>query len=441
MTDDEPSKTNEMDGATDDEANRLTSRREVLQAVAFVAIADDDLTGPNIPKWQQDGAGVTGAESTGLVPRQLVTSVAGEGATRFGTAVDLADGTAIVGRPPNSDGAPRAIGKVAVLSTESGGWSRQTTLEPEAETDDGDFGAAVSIDGDTAVVGAPLSGVPAGPHGGSATVFERSDGGWREATSLRRDVTAGVDRFGASVSVNADTAIVGAPTDTTERGFRTGSASVFSRSDESWSREQTLIPPEGIDHFGRAVALNGDVAVVGARQTESAPLDSGVAFVYERSGGRWSLQAKLGAGGSDNDDGFGTDLAIERDRILVGAPTATTAAGANAGKANVFVRSAGTWTQEGRLLDENGMTNDQFGSAVALSNGTALVGGKSIDGPVVFTRSAGLWTRELTLPGQGKDGRRRRVDVALDGGRALVGSDTVVNGPGRNEGLVEVFEP
>lgn len=441
MTDDDTSTTHETDEATTDETTLLATRRELLQAGAVAALLGEELAGPTISDRQRAGVGATDAGASRLVPRRLATSIGGGGEARLGTAVALADETAVVGRSPGAEGVPDATGRVSVVTSKAGEWSRRATLAPETDADVGGFGTAVSVDDDTVVVGAPLSGVPAGPHGGSAAVFERREGGWQWATTLRATVSGGVDRFGAAVTVDGDTALIGAPAATAERGGKPGAVSVFSHSQGSWTQTGTLVPEDGIDRFGRAVALDGDIAVVGARQTGTAPMDSGVAVVYERAGGRWVRQASLVPGGADRDDGFGAALAVDRGRVLVGAPTATTTAGTSAGTAHVFVRAVRGWTHQERLVAENGLTNDRFGAAVALSDGAATVGDHSSDGPAVFTWSPGGWSRAATLASDGTDGRRSGIDVALDAGRALVGSEYGDTGQGRSGGHVEVFEP
>ena len=188
------------------------------------------------------------------------------------------------------------------------------------------------------------------------------------------------------------------------------------------------------DVFGCSVAISGDTALVGACSHDD---DQGVAYVFVRSGTTWTQQAEL----SDPDDDpsgfaqssyFGSSVALDGDTALVGAPFYSTNSGAgNQGAVEVFVRSATTWTQQAVLVAGDGSNNDEFGSSVALSGGTALIGAPDkTDGSnaeqgaaYVFAQTgSSTWTMqgELTVAA-GVAGERFGSSVALDGDTALVG--------------------
>lgn len=346
-------------------------------------------------------------------------------------AVGLGGKTAIVGAPPGP-GTAESVGRAVVLARSRGGWTRRTTLSPD--DDSGQFGSAVALDGDTAVVGAELGSDPAGGLAGSAAVFTRNGGAWQRQTTLRAPDPSGVDLFGTAVDVAGDTVLVGASGATAGDGRDSGAAFVYARSGDSWRRTANLVPSgEGTTDFGRAVALDGDTAAVGARRAGLEPGDSGVVFVFGRRGGGWHEQAELVAGGDDRNDGFGTALAAAGGRVLVGAPAETNDVGTAAGGAYVFARRNGRWRREATLRDDSGSGNHRFGAAVALDGEVALVGTGLGRGPIVFGRSEGGWAQEKTLR---TDGDGAPV-VALDGLRAVVGT----GGRPDLEGSVEVFEP
>lgn len=446
MTDD-TTETDETNGPTDDEAELRTSRRELVQAVAVAAMIGGDIPVPTVAEWRKT-TGKTGAKSSGLVPRQLATSISGEGATRFGTTVDLADGTAVVGRPPSTEAATPATGHVAVVTSETGRWSREATLEADTRSPGGDFGAGVAADGDTVVVGAPLSGAPVGPHGGSATVFDNRDGAWQRVTTLTGHATEGVDRFGEAVSIDTDTVIVGVPGATMGRGPGNGAVAVYTRESDGWSRTTTLMPPsEGIEAFGREVALDGDLAIVGARATVDAHGPAGgVAVVYRRTHGVWVKAAILRPEPTEDSqsmagsDGFGATVAIDGPRVLVGAPDASTSKGRHAGAGYVFSRTGAGWRQDATLQAPDGGADHRFGANVDLRDSIAVVGTAFGRGPVVFTRSGSTWRHETTLtiasttPG-------RETAVTLGREIAIVGAPAMATADDDASGILEVFHP
>jgi len=152
------------------------------------------------------------------------------------------------------------------------------------------FGESVSVSGDTAVVGA-LFDDDAGSQSGSAYVFVKPAGGWAgsltETAKLTASDAAASDFFGESVSVSGDTAVVGARFDgdacPSNINCHSGSAYVFTRSGGIWTEQAKLTASDAVagDQFGGAVTVSGGTAVVGARLDDDAGSQSGSAYVFE----------------------------------------------------------------------------------------------------------------------------------------------------------------
>ncbi len=172
-----------------------------------------------------------------------------------------------------------------------------------------------------------------------------------------------------------------------------------------WNQEVFLKASNGDeeDYFGNSVAISGDTAVVASRyessnqssvtngETSSADNNAtraGAVYVYRRKGTSWIQEAYLKAPNPDALDYFGTSVAISGDTIVVGAPgessnqnTVTNGSTAssnnsatNSGAAYVFKRTGSTWAMEAYLEAANADANDAFGSSVAISNDTVVVG-------------------------------------------------------------------
>ncbi|HVM55185.1 MAG TPA: hypothetical protein VM262_18515, partial [Acidimicrobiales bacterium] len=192
-------------------------------------------------------------------------------------------------------------------------WFQQAKLTA-ADAAGGDrFGVAVAVSGDTAVVGANAADTPAGSNVGSAYVFVRSAGTWALQAKLTATDAAAVDNFGISVAISGDTAVVGAYLDSTLAGSNAGSAYVFVRSAGTWAQQQKLTAADAAagDRFGISVAVSGDTAVVGAYLDDApAGMDSGSAYVFVRSAGTWAQQQKLAASDADAGDRFGIAVAV-----------------------------------------------------------------------------------------------------------------------------------
>ena len=285
------------------------------------------------------------------------------------------------------------------------------------------FGYSVAVDGGTAVIGAPYD-----DDKGSAYVFVRAaDGTWRQQAKLTASDGAAEDSFGYSVAVADGTAVIGAPDDD-DKGNSSGSAYVYVRAaDGTWSRQAKLAASDGAaeDSLGFSVSLDGGTAVIGAKNCDPVTfLCSGSAYIFVRSAGStWNQQAKLAASGGSANEVFLRSVSVSGNIALIGADGYDDQ-GFPSGAAYVFVRSpSGTWSQEAKLSTSDGNENDSFGSSVAVDGNTALIGTNFSGSAYVFVRSAdGTWRQQakLTAGDAGLD-YYAFISVAVDGDTAVIG--------------------
>ncbi len=206
----------------------------------------------------------------------------------------------------------------------------------------------------------------------------------------------------------------------------------------SFEEDQQLIGA-GQDHqFGSAVDTDGTTLVVGAPGFPGAAGNgSGAVFIYIRSASGWTQQQQIEASDAAAFDGFGTSVAVDGDRLIVGSPFDDTLAGVDAGSAYVFERTGSTWTQEQKLEDITPNAGNEFGTAVDISGTTAAVGapgdrsGTFDSGTVsVFTRSGTTWSLQATLVAtDNATGDAFGSAVVLEGDTALVGAPDKAGGP------------
>ena len=177
----------------------------------------------------------------------------------------------------------------------------------------------MSIFSDYALIGAYGDG-DNGSYSGSAYVFHRSGSTWSQQAKLIASDGAAFDWFGHSVSISGDYALVGAPDDD-DNGSNSGSAYVFQRSGSTWTQQAKLIASDGAadDRFGFSVSISGDYALVGAYGDGDNGSASGSAYVFQRSDSTWTQQVKLKASDGAADDVFGYSVSISGDCALVGA--------------------------------------------------------------------------------------------------------------------------
>ena len=288
-----------------------------------------------------------------------------------------------------------------------------------------ELGGSVAVSGDTAVVGARRDD----NYTGAAYVYRRTAGVWAKEQKLTGTTTAEFRYFGNYVAVDADTIAVGAWGDA-EKAQNAGAVHVFTRTGTTWTQQQKLFAPDFAagDRFGYSVAVSGDTLVAGATEDDAA---TGSIYVFTRSGGTWTFQQKLTATPTATTRSFGWAVAIEGDVIVCGTPNDDVTA-TNAGGAWVFRRSAGVWTQEARLQASDGVATGFFGAAVAISGDTVLAGSWGdnafVGSAYVYVRNGGTWSEQQKLTGFNRfGGQYFGVAVGLEGDTAVIGA------PGDNE--------
>ena len=282
---------------------------------------------------------------------------------------------------------------------------------------------------------------------------------------------AASDKFGASVAVSGDTAIVGATSANSDKG----AAYVFVRSGTTWTQQAQLTASDGAasDNLGVSVAISGNTAVVGATGHNSS---RGAAYVFVRSGTSWSEQQKLTASTAQANDFFGSSVAIDGDTVVVGARSIKTsggffnvgessersnriqlrslssAGGNSKGAAYVFVRAGTTWSQQQKLTASDGANGDRFGVSVAISGDTVVVGAdvnaSNLNSTLpygaiyVFVRSGTTWSQQAKKSTSADQGRFGSA-VTISGDTLVVGAgvEDILIGPpvGSDLGAVYIF--
>lgn len=363
----------------------------------------------------------------------------------FGWSVSLFGNTALIGAAYDSDNGLGA-GSAYVFIYNGTTWAQQAKLLPPDGAQGYYFGYSVSLSGDTALIGEPYD-AQNGCNSGSAYIFIRTGTIWVQQEKILPSDGAAGDNFGFSVSLDGDTALIGALSDN-DNGDLSGSAYIFSRSGVSWTQQQKLIASDGasFDRFGCSVSLDLDTALVGAYWGDGNEVDSGASYVFIHTDTTWMQQAKLLASDGAADDLFGYSVSLDGDTALIGT-YADDDNGPSSGSAYMFIRTGTTWTQQQKILASDGATFDFFGISVALSDNTAFIGamqnignGQYSGSVYVFIRSRNTWVQQTKLlASDGKGGDCFGCSVSLDSNRALIGAFWDDDN-GNDSGSVYVFK-
>ncbi|MBL9146725.1 MAG: choice-of-anchor D domain-containing protein [Verrucomicrobiaceae bacterium] len=404
----------------------------------------------------------------------------------FGYSVAVSGDTVVVGAWSENSNATGVNGNQADNSAADAGaayvftrsgttWTQQAYLKASNAEAGDNFGYSVAVAGDTIVVGAwnedsSATGVNgnqadnSATNAGAAYVFTRSGTTWTQQAYLKPSNAETGDSFGYSVAVAGDTVVVGARyedsnatsingNEANNSALASGAAYVFTRSGANWTQQAYLKASNtnAGDWFGWSVALWGDTVVIGARSQAG----SGAAYVFTRSGTTWTQQAFLKASIIGSGDEFGISVAVSGDTLVIGASGEdSNATGVNgnqtdnsasfAGAAYVFTRIGTTWTQQAYLKASNTGAGDRFGTSVAVSGDSVVVGAWNEDSNATgingaqadnsaadagaayfFTRSGTTWTQQTYLKASntGTDDQFG-ISVAVSGDTVVVGANT-----------------
>jgi hypothetical protein len=245
---------------------------------------------------------------------------------------------------------------------------------------------------------------------GAAYVFRRGEAGWEQEAYIKASNTESSDQFGYSIAISGDgdTLAVGANLEASSSpgingdqsdnsALATGAVYVFRRDNGNWNQQAYVKAsnPDGGDVFGYQVALSfdGDTLAVAAQGEDSAASGvnydeinndtggAGAAYVFIRNDGEWSQQAYIKSANPEENDLFGSSIAMSGDgnTIAVGAldedggqqmingdPADNSERGS--GAAYVFARNGQQWSQQGYIKGSNTEFGDAFGATVSLSS-------------------------------------------------------------------------
>jgi hypothetical protein len=291
---------------------------------------------------------------------------------------------------------------------------------PDADQFD-NFGHATSVSGDVAVIGAWLHGHGSISQMGSAYVFRRSASGWEfEQELLADDGTAGM-RYAAAVGISGDTIVIGAPYSRGAFPYQ-GAVYVYVRTRGTWALQQKLVSShaetDGV--FGRYLAISGNVMFISANEEPF-----GNVYVFERENGVWTERNRF-TSPTEEGDYFGTALAVSGSTALVGGPDDSEAR--EPGSVYVYERGTSGWALAQELDPITG--GNRFGTSVSLAGDVAAIGSSHDDddgmlrGSVyVFARTGGMWAlQQRVFADASAPLTYFGAAIAISSNRMLVGS-------------------
>ena len=321
----------------------------------------------------------------------------------FGYSVAISGDYAIVGAPRKTVKVgfdmQAYAGAAYIYRNASGTWKTLGKLLAEEPKFGDEFGYSVAISENYAIVGAPYDdvstngGVPQS-NKGSAQIYKRDSINWSFDQTITGGFGGNGNRFGWSVGISGNYAIIGEPLNGTTAPVnyaKAGSAYIFFRgSIGTWKQTQFLNASDKAagDEFGNSVAISGDYAIVGAMLEDhnasggSNLSKAGSAYIFKRNGSTWTQAKKIVASDREASDMFGVSVSISGDYAMVGAYNEDQdKAGGNtlsdAGSAYIFKNTAGNWAQLHKIVASDRGGYNLFGYSVAISGDYAIAGAYS----------------------------------------------------------------
>ncbi|MDA8744487.1 Ig-like domain-containing protein [Rubripirellula amarantea] len=237
---------------------------------------------------------------------------------------------------------------------------------------------------------------------------------------LINSATSGGDRFGNSVAISGDFAVVGSFLDDPGGLNSAGSAFIYQRTgDTSWTQVAQLTgdaaPNGSAGQFGYSVAIDGDTVAVSAQRDRESGFQAGAVYIFDRNEGgadNWGRVTKLIGSDTIKRDLFGRSLALSGDTVVVGASVADPL-GLSSGAAYVFERDLGgvnNWGEAKKLIASDGGAGDRFGQTVSIDGDLIAVGAFQYDGSASNTGAAYIFARDLG--GAGNWGEETIIEAA-----------------------------
>jgi len=322
-------------------------------------------------------------DGTAWVEEARLTTSEANYYANFGDSVAISGDRAIVGAPADLT----YIGAAYVFHRDGATWVEEARLTASDGWGFASFADSVAISGDIAIIGASrhkADFLDPGPYvAGAAYVFHWDGAVWvEEARLTASDVAAedafGTDAFGSSVSISGDRVVIGAP-DNDVAASSAGAAYAFRRNGTTWVEEARLTASDAMSfaRFGDSVAISEDTALIGAPGCPASGAYAGAAYVFRRTGASWAEETRLAADDASSAVEFGRWVAVDGDTAVVGVPADSSTSSDSSdpvGSAYAY-RWAGTaWVPEPKLEASGASASRRFGSSVAISGNVLLIG-------------------------------------------------------------------
>ena len=365
--------------------------------------------------------------SADWIEQQKILPFDGSEWDSFGLSVSISGDYAVIGAFRDDDIGSNS-GSAYIFQNVGTNWSEQIKLTA-SDGDIGDFfGKSVSISGDYIVIGATSADIN-GSNTGAAYIFHWNGTTWFEQAKLTASDGADGDNFGSSVSISGDDVLIGATGDD-DNGTHSGSVYIFHRNGTSWTEQEKITPSDGseYDKFGFSVSISGEYAIIGTPYFNNM----GKAYIYHKDGTIWNEQANITSSDETWGDFFAYSVSIDGDYVIIGA-WGDEDSGEESGSAYVFHRTGIIWDEQTKLTASDSFWYDMFGYSVSISGNDIIIaapGESDVGSAYIFHRDLATWTEQAKIiPSDGTEFIFFGISVSISADNIIIGApDDYVNG-------------
>jgi len=303
--------------------------------------------------------------------------------------VDIYGNYAIVSALGNNTNGNLA-GAAHFYKKEGSQWSDMQTVAPTDISENDRFGRSVAIWGDYAIVGSPFDDIN-GPFSGSVYIYHRIGQSWIQEKKISPEDGLASDRFGWAVDIWEDYIIVGSLNDYTANQTLTGSAYVYKRDGAEWNLVSKLYPEDGgnFDEYGASLSIKDNLVLVGAHHHDGNGENSGAAYLYSNQDTAWVFQEKLTASDASPIAEFGRSVSVSAGLATIGAFQDVVNNNDTTGAVYVYRNNANVWEEEAKITTPEttfnmafGIDNDHLGNKLAIGTTNANTTGVAQSGAV-----------------------------------------------------------
>ena len=353
----------------------------------------------------------------------------------FGESVGISGDYLISGARIKTGG-----GAAYIFYNNNGTWEQHTKLTYENAQNGDRFGNSVCISGDYAVVTATGGK-------GYAIMYHNNDGTWEQQQIFEKPELQDDEGFGASSDIDGNNFILGLRP--YNSGYGKGGAFIYNFNGTTWTETAELIPAEAVDGdiVGENIAINGDYVIISSHGYDDTYNGQGAAYIYKNIAGTWTQMQQIISGDPQENAYFGVDVAINDNYAIVGALTEDIGSQTNQGAVYVFENNADIWTQTQKIIAPDGQQPDMFGCDIDFNDNLLAIGSRNAgtEGAVyIYENIDETWTfAEKIEPSNGSSSQYGDLfgdAVDIDANTICVGAHWYNNGYD-NQGAAYIYSP